>query len=94
MKKPVDAICEQQGVDQPARMRSLISAFIVHCLDSIIPLVSIAEFSSLHLASVAAQAGLYLTRLRTPKTGFLATKLIYTTASMEKNLNIYICNMI
>ena len=45
-----------KGADQPAHPCSLISAFVVHCLDSIIPLVSISEISSLYLASVAAQA--------------------------------------
>ena len=39
MRKPVYAICEQQ-------MR-LISAFVVRCLDSIIPSVSISEIASL-----------------------------------------------
>ena len=62
--------------DQPAHPRSLISAFVVRCLDSIIPLVSISEISSLYLASVAAQAGLCLTWSQTPKTGFLVTRLI------------------
>ena len=66
MRKPVYAICEQ---------KSLISAFIVRCLDSIIPLVSISEISSLYLASVAAQAGLCLAWSQTPKTGFLVTRL-------------------
>ena len=47
-----------KGADQPAHPRSLISAFVVRCLDNIIPLVSISEISSLYLASVAAQAGL------------------------------------
>ena len=46
-----------KGADQPAHPRSLISTFVVRCLDSIIPLVSISEISSLCLASVAAQAG-------------------------------------
>ena len=39
----------------------LISAFVVRCLDSIIPLVSISEILRLYLASVAAQSGLSLT---------------------------------
>ena len=39
MRKPVYAICEQQ------RHRSAIHAFIVHCLDSIIPLLAIAKIS-------------------------------------------------
>ena len=42
-----------KGADQPAHPRSLISAVVVRCLDSIIPLVSISEISSLMLASVA-----------------------------------------
>ena len=36
-----------KGADQPAHPRSLISTFVVHCLDSIIPLLSISKFSSL-----------------------------------------------
>ena len=65
-----------KGTDQPAHPRSLISAFVARCLDSIISLVSISEISSLQLDSVAAQAGLCLTWLQTPKTGFLVTRLI------------------
>ena len=56
--------------DQPAHPRSLISAFVVRCLDSIIPLVSISEISSLYLASRAAQVGLSLNWSQTPKTIF------------------------
>ena len=51
MRKPVYAICKQQ---HPC---SLISAFVVRCLDSIILLVSISEISSLWLASVELWAG-------------------------------------
>ena len=43
-----------EGADHPAHPRSLISAFVVCCLDGIISLDSIAEISSLLLASVAA----------------------------------------
>ena len=49
----------------------------IRCLDSIIPLVSISEISSLYLASVAEQASLCLTWSQTPKTGFLVTGLIW-----------------
>ena len=66
-----------KGAGQPAQMRSLISAFVVCCLDSIIPLVSISENSNLYLASVAAHAGLCLTWWQTLKSGFLVTGLIY-----------------
>ena len=41
-----------KGADQPAHPRSLISAFVVRCLDSITSLVSILAISSLYLASV------------------------------------------
>ena len=49
---------------------SLSSAFVVRCLDSIISLDSIAEFSRTYLASVAAQAGLCLAGSETPKDTF------------------------
>ena len=68
-----------KGTEQPAHPHSPISAFVVHCLDSIIPLVSISEISSLYLASVTVQAGLSLTWSKTPKKGFLMTRLIYPT---------------
>ena len=75
MRKPVLPYANNKGTDQPAHPRSLISTFIVRCLDSIISLVSISEISSLQLAFVAAQAGLSLTRSKTSKTGFLVTRL-------------------
>ena len=50
-----------KGADQPAHSRSLISAFVVHCLDSVMSLVSVTKISSLMLASVAEQASLILT---------------------------------
>ena len=36
-----------KDADQPAQPRSLISAFVIRCLDSMIPLVSISKISSL-----------------------------------------------
>ena len=50
-----------KGTDQPAHPRSLISAFVVRCLDSVMSLVSVTKISSLMLASVAEQASLNLT---------------------------------
>ena len=46
MRKPAFAIWNIKGADQPAHPRSLIRAFVVRCLDSIIPLFAIAEISS------------------------------------------------
>ena len=50
-----------KGADQSAHPRSLISAFIVRCLESIIPLLAIAEISRPKLVSVAEQACVSLT---------------------------------
>ena len=41
------AYANNKGADQPAHPRSLISAFVVRCLDTIISLNSIAEISRL-----------------------------------------------
>ena len=74
MGKAAFAICEQQSrrsaADQPAHRRSLISAFVVRCLDSIISIVSISKISSLMLASVAEQASLSQTWSETPENTF------------------------
>ena len=50
-----------KDADQPAHRRSLISAFVVRCLDSIIPLLAIADISRPLLVSSAEQASLSLT---------------------------------
>ena len=47
MRKCVMSYANNKGADQPAHPRSLISAFIVRCLYSIISLDSIAEISRL-----------------------------------------------
>ena len=52
------------------RIRSLISAFVVRCLDSVMSLVSVTKISSLMLASVAEQASLSLTWSETPEDTF------------------------
>ena len=65
------------GADQPAHPRSLISAFVPRCLDSIIPLLAIAEISRLYLASEAEQPCLSFTWSGTPRTGFLVIRLIF-----------------
>ena len=47
VKMGLMSYANNKGTDQPAHVRSLISAFVVRCLDSIIPLDSIAEISRL-----------------------------------------------
>ena len=78
-----------KGADQPAHPRSLISAFVVRCLDSIISLDSKAEISRLWLASVAAQAGLCLAWSETPADTFCRVvahmKLLLTSLKWLSN---------
>ena len=50
-----------------AQISSLISAFVVRCLDSVMSLVSVTKISSLMLASIAEQASLSLTWSKTPE---------------------------
>ena len=63
------------GADQLVHPCSLVSTFVTHYLhvDSIIPLVSINEISSLYLSSVVEQTGLCRTGSQTSKTDFLIT---------------------
>ena len=59
-----------KGADQPAHLRSLISAFVVCCLDSVMSIVYATKISSLLLASVAEQASLSLTWSEIPEDKF------------------------
>ena len=46
-----------KGADQPAHLRSLISTFVIRCLDSIIPQVSLSDISKKPLPSFCGWAG-------------------------------------
>ena len=59
-----------KGADQPAHPHSLISAFIVRCLDSVISEVSVTKISSLMLVFAAEQVSLSLTWSETPEDAF------------------------
>ena len=62
------------GADQPAHPRSLISAFVIRFLESIICYLTTGEISIFYLVSVAEETSLKLALSDTPKTGFLATR--------------------
>ena len=51
-----------KGADQPAHRRSVISTFVVPCLDSMICILALSRFQDFSLAFVAEQTGLNLTR--------------------------------
>ena len=74
-KTCIMSYANNKGADQPAHPRSLISAFVVRCLDSVMSLVSVTKISSLMLASVAEQASLSLTWSETPEAHFLMARL-------------------
>ena len=50
----------KKGADQPAHPCSLISTFVVHCQDRMIPLVYIPKISRFQLVSVTEQVSLCL----------------------------------
>ena len=70
-------LCHVRTTKMQISLRSVISACVVRCLNSIITLVSISQISSLYLVSVTAQIGLSLPWSETPKTGFLVMRLNY-----------------
>ena len=70
MIKPVHATCENEGADQSAHSRSLISAFVFRCLDSITPTLASAKIPRIYLASLAEQADLRLTWSEIPEDRF------------------------
>ena len=70
MRKRVMSYANNKGADQPAHPCSLISTFVVRCLDSVMSLVSVTRISSPMLASVAKQASLSLTLSEPPEDRF------------------------
>ena len=50
-----------KGTDQSLHPRSMVSTFVVGCLDSMMPILAKPKFSRLKPVSVAEQAGLGLT---------------------------------
>ena len=56
-----------KGADQPAHLHSLISAFVVRCLDSLIPILAMSKVSRLWLLPIAKQACLSLTWSQIPE---------------------------
>ena len=64
------AYANNKGADQPAHLRSLISTFVVCCLNSMICILAISNFSRFWIVSVAEQAGLNLTWSQIPEDTF------------------------
>ena len=65
------------GADQPAHPRSLISAFVIRLMESVLCKLATGEISIFQLVSVADETGLEHTLSETPKTGFLTMRPNY-----------------
>ena len=76
VRKPVFCICENKDADQLRGIRETDQRFCFHHTDSIIPLLPKSEILSVQPSSVVVQPGLCWTWSETPKTGFLATRLV------------------
>ena len=77
MRKPAFCICENKDADQLRGNREADQRLYFRYTDSTIPLLPIYKITSLQPSSVAVQPGLCRTWSKTPKTGFLTTRLIY-----------------
>ena len=75
-ENPSSGFANNKGADQPTRLCSLISTFVIRLLKSIISRPATNEISIFQLVFVAEQACLNLTSLKTLKTGFLALRPI------------------
>ena len=59
-----------KGAEQPAHPCSLISTFVVRCLDSMICILAVSKVSRFQLTSVAEQVGLNMTWSKIPQDMF------------------------
>ena len=76
MRKAAFCICENKDEDQLHDNRAADQRLCSRYIDRTIPLLSKSEMSNLLPSSVAVQPGWCRTWSETPKTGFLATRLI------------------
>ena len=75
MRKPAFCICENKDADQLRSNREAYQHLCFRYTDSKIPLLSKSEIASFKPSSLAVQPGLYQVGSKTPKTGFLTTRL-------------------
>ena len=88
-EKSVRVFAKNEGADQPAHLRRLISTFVFRLLESIISILATSENSTFLLVSVAEQAGLKLTLSETPKSGFLELRPSLIWSTLKSILGIF-----
>ena len=90
-------VANNKGPDQPARLRSLISAFVIRLLESIISRFATSKLSSFKVVSVAEETDLNLDVSKTPKTGFVAPRpicyLIFLLEKVRKMVPLILINL-
>ena len=67
-------VANNTGADQPAHPHSLISAFVIRFLESIISRLATGEIPTFQLVFVAEENDLKLALSETPKTGFVVMR--------------------
>ena len=93
VRKPAFCICENKDADQLRGNHEADQRLCFRYTDSTIPLLSKSEISSFYPSSVAVQPGLYRTRSKPPKTGFLRTRLIFKRKMINHITQTYLCNI-
>ena len=84
-EKPcLQGFANNTGADQPAHPRSLISAFVIRFVESIICKLATGEISIFWLEPAAKETGLKLTLSETPKTGFVTMRPICCMCQVER----------
>ena len=83
MRKPAFCICENKDADQLRGNREADQRLCFRYTDSTFPLLPKSEISSLLLSSIPVQPGLCRTWSEILKTGFLATRLIFSSSSVH-----------
>ena len=86
MRKPDFCIYENKGADQLRGNCEADQHLCFRYTDSTIPLLPKSKISSLYPSSVAVQPGLYGTRSKPPKTGFLTTRLVFPRLSHKNKI--------
>ena len=76
-RKPVfEGFANNTDADQPVHLCSLISAFVIHILESTISKPATSKISVFYLVSVAEETGFCLALSETPKTCLVVSRPI------------------